>query len=111
MKFGVPLVDVCSVHNDLPSLLLMMILKMNKEAPYKKDVFRAPGNHANMRKLMKFLQVKFFNFFKKRNKNPLNFLPLEWTISKSGTIFRTYDRICTEEISSKITEWHFWPTK
>ncbi|OTF77035.1 RhoGAP domain containing protein [Euroglyphus maynei] len=56
VKFGVPLVDVCSVHNDLPSLLLMMILKMNKEAPYKKDVFRAPGNHANMRKLMKFLQ-------------------------------------------------------
>ncbi|XP_075679308.1 uncharacterized protein LOC113798308 isoform X3 [Dermatophagoides pteronyssinus] len=56
VKFGVPFVDVCSLHNDLPSLLIMMILKMNKEAPYKKDVFRAPGNQANMKKLIQFLQ-------------------------------------------------------
>ncbi|KAH9493745.1 hypothetical protein DERF_014480 [Dermatophagoides farinae] len=56
VKFGIPLVDVCSVHNDLPSLLLMMILKLNKEAPHKKDIFRAPGNQANMRKLIQFLQ-------------------------------------------------------
>ena len=41
----------------------MMILKMNKEAPNKKDVFRAPGNQANMKKLIQFLQVNITGFF------------------------------------------------
>ena len=34
----------------------MLILKLNKEGPYKKDVFRAPGHQANMKKLVHFLQ-------------------------------------------------------
>jgi hypothetical protein len=31
-------------------------LKLNKEAPFKKDVFRAPGHQGNMKKLIHFLQ-------------------------------------------------------
>ncbi len=58
VKFGIPLESVCeSAHNDIPGPLLVMILKLNKEAPYKKDVFRAPGHQASMKKLIHFLQV------------------------------------------------------
>lgn len=34
----------------------ILILKLNKEAPFKKDVFRAPGHQGNMKKLIHFLQ-------------------------------------------------------
>ena len=34
----------------------VLILKLNKEAPFRKDVFRAPGHQANMKKLVHFLQ-------------------------------------------------------
>lgn len=34
-----------------------MILKLNKEAPYRKDVFRAPGHQGAMKKLIHFLQT------------------------------------------------------
>jgi hypothetical protein len=34
----------------------MMLLKLNKEGPFKRDVFRAPGHQGNMRKLIHFLQ-------------------------------------------------------
>lgn len=43
--------------NDIPGPLLILILKMNKEGPNKKDVFRAPGNQGNMKKLVYFLQT------------------------------------------------------
>ena len=33
-----------------------MLLKLNKEGPFKRDVFRAPGHQGNMRKLIHFLQ-------------------------------------------------------
>ena len=33
-----------------------MILRVNKEGPYKKDIFRAPGHQGNMKKLIHFLQ-------------------------------------------------------
>ncbi|XP_054159186.1 uncharacterized protein LOC128957448 isoform X2 [Oppia nitens] len=56
VKFGTPLESVCGAHNDIPGPLLVMILKLNKEAPFKKDVFRAPGHQANMKKLIHFLQ-------------------------------------------------------
>lgn len=35
----------------------VLILKLNKEAPYRKDVFRAPGHQGAMKKLMHFLQT------------------------------------------------------
>lgn len=35
----------------------MLILKLNKEAPYRKDVFRAPGHQGAMKKLIHFLQT------------------------------------------------------
>lgn len=57
VKFGIPLESVCGAHNDIPGPLLVMILKLNKEAPYKKDVFRAPGHQASMKKLVHFLQA------------------------------------------------------
>jgi Rho GTPase-activating protein 20 len=43
----------------LPIMLFLfkvLILKLNKEAPLKKDVFRAPGHQGNMKKLIHFLQ-------------------------------------------------------
>ncbi|XP_063708354.1 unconventional myosin-IXAb isoform X1 [Culicoides brevitarsis] len=54
VKFGVPLSEVCK--NDIPSALLVLILKLNKEAPLRKDVFRAPGNVSAMKNLIHFLQ-------------------------------------------------------
>ena len=36
--------------------LQMMLLKLNKEGPFKKEVFRAPGHQGSMRKLIHFLQ-------------------------------------------------------
>lgn len=54
VKFGVPLEQVCK--SDLPGPLLMMLLKLNKEGPFKKEVFRAPGHQGSMRKLIHFLQ-------------------------------------------------------
>ncbi|KAK6620467.1 hypothetical protein RUM43_014284 [Polyplax serrata] len=55
VKFGVPIDEVCK--NDIPGSLLVLILKLNKEAPEKKDVFRAPGHQGNMKKLIHFLQA------------------------------------------------------
>ncbi|XP_071743045.1 uncharacterized protein [Lepeophtheirus salmonis] len=54
VKFGVPLDQVCK--KDIPGPLLVMLLKLNKEGPFKRDVFRAPGHQGNMRKLVHFLQ-------------------------------------------------------
>lgn len=54
VKFGVPLDEVCK--NDIPGPLLVLILKLNKEAPVLKDVFRAPGHQGAMKKLIHFLQ-------------------------------------------------------
>lgn len=54
VKFGAPLDQVCKP--DLPGPLLMMLLKLNKEGPFKKEVFRAPGHAQSMRKLVHFLQ-------------------------------------------------------
>ncbi|KAL1122628.1 hypothetical protein AAG570_002955 [Ranatra chinensis] len=55
VKFGVPLDEVCK--NDIPAPLLVLVLKLNKEAPSKKDVFRAPGHQGNTKKLVHFLQA------------------------------------------------------
>lgn len=38
-------------------MLQVLILKLNKEAPAKKDVFRAPGHQGNTKKLVHFLQT------------------------------------------------------
>lgn len=37
--------------------LQVLILKLNKEAPYRKDIFRAPGHQGAMKKLTHFLQT------------------------------------------------------
>lgn len=55
VKFGVGLDEVCK--NDIPAPLLVLILKLNKEAPSRKDVFRAPGHQGAMKKLIHFLQT------------------------------------------------------
>lgn len=54
VKFGVSLDEVCK--NDIPGPLLVLILKINKEAPLRKDIFRAPGNENAIKKLIHFLQ-------------------------------------------------------
>ncbi|XP_031640026.1 unconventional myosin-IXa isoform X2 [Contarinia nasturtii] len=55
VKFGVTLDEVCKP--DIPGPLLVLILKLNKEAPSRKDVFRAPGHQGAMKKLIHFLQA------------------------------------------------------
>ncbi|XP_065215676.1 uncharacterized protein RhoGAP71E isoform X3 [Planococcus citri] len=55
VKFGVPLKHVCGDH--IPGALLILILKLNREGPFKKDVFRAPGNQASVKELISFLQT------------------------------------------------------
>ncbi|XP_059622945.1 uncharacterized protein LOC132266119 isoform X2 [Phlebotomus argentipes] len=55
VKFGIPLDEVCK--NDIPGPLLVLILKLNKEAPLRKDVFRAPGHQGAIKKLIHFLQA------------------------------------------------------
>lgn len=35
----------------------VLILKLNKEAPLRRDVFRAPGHQGAMKKLIHFLQT------------------------------------------------------
>ncbi|XP_077530835.1 rho GTPase-activating protein 20-like [Haemaphysalis longicornis] len=55
VKFGVPLEQLCKDSGDLPAPLLVLMLCLNKEAPRKKDVFRAPGHQGNARKLAHFL--------------------------------------------------------
>ncbi|XKL65298.1 hypothetical protein PGB90_008718 [Kerria lacca] len=55
VKFGIPLKYVCADH--IPGALLILILKLNREGPFKKDVFRAPGNQASVKELISFLQT------------------------------------------------------
>lgn len=55
VKFGILLDDVCKP--EIPGPLLVLILKLNKEAPLRKDVFRAPGNQAAIKQLIHFLQA------------------------------------------------------
>lgn len=55
VKFGVALDEVCKP--EIPGPLLVLILKLNKEAPLRKDVFRAPGNQTAIKQLIHFLQA------------------------------------------------------
>ncbi|XP_075159545.1 rho GTPase activating protein at 71E isoform X4 [Haematobia irritans] len=56
VKFGVPLDEVCK-NDNIPGPLLVLILKLNKESPNRRDVFRAPGHQGAMKKLIHFLQA------------------------------------------------------
>uniref|UniRef100_W8ARD4 Rho GTPase-activating protein 20 n=1 Tax=Ceratitis capitata TaxID=7213 RepID=W8ARD4_CERCA len=56
VKFGVPLEEVCKNNDNIPGPLLVLILKLNKESPNRRDVFRAPGHQGAMKKLIHFLQ-------------------------------------------------------
>ncbi|CAI5442243.1 unnamed protein product [Caenorhabditis angaria] len=49
VKFGVPINEAFA--HDIPATLLMLLLKVNKDGPTKKDIWRAPGNQAQVRKL------------------------------------------------------------
>ncbi|XP_073840615.1 rho GTPase activating protein at 71E isoform X3 [Musca autumnalis] len=55
VKFGVSLDEVCK-NDNIPGPLLVLILKLNKESPNRRDVFRAPGHQGAMKKLIHFLQ-------------------------------------------------------
>uniref|UniRef100_A0A1A9ZKB9 Rho-GAP domain-containing protein n=1 Tax=Glossina pallidipes TaxID=7398 RepID=A0A1A9ZKB9_GLOPL len=56
VKFGIPLEEVCK-NGNIPGPLLVLILKLNKESPNRRDVFRAPGHQGAMKKLIHFLQA------------------------------------------------------
>ncbi|VDK85512.1 unnamed protein product [Litomosoides sigmodontis] len=54
VKFGVP-IEEAFVH-DIPATLLVLLLKVHKDGPTKKDIWRAPGNQAQVRKLSHIMQ-------------------------------------------------------
>ncbi|XGW08066.1 hypothetical protein V3C99_010858 [Haemonchus contortus] len=54
VKFGVPINEAFA--HDIPATLLVLLLKVNKEGPQKKDIWRAPGNQAQVRKLSHIMQ-------------------------------------------------------
>ncbi|ULU07288.1 hypothetical protein L3Y34_018802 [Caenorhabditis briggsae] len=54
VRFGVPINEAFA--HDIPATLLMLLLKVNKEGPAKKDIWRAPGNQAQVRKLSHVMQ-------------------------------------------------------
>ncbi|CAG9533614.1 unnamed protein product [Cercopithifilaria johnstoni] len=54
VKFGVP-IEEAFVH-DIPATLLVLLLKVHKDGPAKKDIWRAPGNQAQVRKLSHIMQ-------------------------------------------------------
>ncbi|CAJ0581403.1 unnamed protein product, partial [Mesorhabditis spiculigera] len=54
VKFGVPINEAFT--HDIPATLLVLLLKVNKEGPPKKDIWRAPGNQAQVRKLSNIMQ-------------------------------------------------------
>ena len=94
-----------------------MLLKLNKEGPFKKDVFRAPGHQGNMRKLIHFLQqvknYKFWDIFEKAvlvnvfNHDHNVTIPLSlYLIGSPGKyteLFCEYNRFCAKEIFKKST--------
>ncbi|MFH4976981.1 hypothetical protein AB6A40_003690 [Gnathostoma spinigerum] len=54
VKFGVPIQEAFA--HDIPATLLVLLLKVNKDGPAKKDIWRAPGNQAQVRKLSHIMQ-------------------------------------------------------
>ncbi|VDL75708.1 unnamed protein product [Nippostrongylus brasiliensis] len=54
VKFGVPISEAFA--HDIPATLLVLLLKVNKEGPQKKDIWRAPGNQAQVIKLLVLFQ-------------------------------------------------------
>ncbi|KAL3183659.1 hypothetical protein MRX96_033757 [Rhipicephalus microplus] len=84
VKFGVPLEQLCKDSSDLPAPLLVLMLRLNKEAPRKKDVFRAPGHQGNARKLAQFLH--------------------QGRPGEPGQLFCTHHGISIEALSAK-TSW------
>ncbi|KAL1229905.1 Rho GTPase-activating protein [Trichinella pseudospiralis] len=54
VKFGVPASEAFS--HDIPATLLVLLLRVNKLGPLKKDIWRAPGNQAHVRKLIHIMQ-------------------------------------------------------
>lgn len=57
VKFGVPINEAFA--HDIPATLLVLLLKVNKEGPLKKDIWRAPGNQAQVRKLSHIMVSHF----------------------------------------------------
>lgn len=54
VKFGVSIHDAFT--HDIPATLLVLLLKINKQGPLKKDIWRAPGNQSHVRKLINIMQ-------------------------------------------------------
>ncbi|KAL3994128.1 RhoGAP domain family protein [Acanthocheilonema viteae] len=54
VKFGVPIEEAFA--HDIPATLLVLLLKVHKDGPAKKDIWRAPGNQAQVRKLSHIMQ-------------------------------------------------------
>ncbi|KHN75651.1 hypothetical protein Tcan_10190 [Toxocara canis] len=102
VKFGVPIQEAFA--HDIPATLLVLLLKVNKDGPSKKDIWRAPGNQAQVRKLAHIMQhgrlVNIANFsvytaasvIKEEKSNEI----LEW--SKDGPIVN----VCVDESLKKF---------
>ena len=84
----------------------MMLLKLNKEGPFKKEVFRAPGQQASMKKLIHFLQQV------SRSESQLE---LNLTLFIAGPsrqhpeLLPQHHRQCYEEVPQEDSGWYLWP--
>lgn len=54
VRFGTRIED--AFPKEIPATLLVLLLKVNKEGPAKKDIWRAPGNHAQIRTLARHMR-------------------------------------------------------
>ena len=54
VRFGTKIED--AFPKEIPATLLVLLLKVNKEGPSKKDIWRAPGNHAQIRTLARHMR-------------------------------------------------------
>lgn len=54
VRFGARIEE--AFPREIPATLLVLLLKVNKEGPNKKDIWRAPGNHAQIRTLARHMR-------------------------------------------------------
>lgn len=86
-----------------------MILKLNKEAPYKKDVFRAPGHQASMKKLIHFLQVRHWLDLKMcLCTNTFLVMSAERPSSEHWQLLGVHDRLGAEKVSAQAAIGRLW---
>lgn len=113
VKFGASLEQVCaSSQNEIPGPLLILILKLNKEAHFKTDVFRAPGHQATIKQLIHFLETGRYVNYHKFSVYTIASVLKKFLRKLPGGIFgpeiesRLFEIISWESLDDKRNEFH-----